>query len=269
MTDQTTANKSDYLQSQTDQYNALQPGIDLALTTGQNLNNQQMQQNQSVTQNAVSAARQIYNELSTGAHQMFGGASGAADFAKAFYAKQLGTNEGQAYSTEGTNQNSLQTQMANIQATHDQNTQQLGLQKQQALDTANQNFQDKLLSIQGLKAQTDQAKASAKLDALTQLNNTVNTINQSWTALQQQMTSANQAGLIQLRNQTAYAQSFAGQPLSLAAQQGLQASQIGGQTQQQNPYAQASGNAGNTGTSNLSPLEIQMRQQGANMPLVQ
>lgn len=264
--------KQDFLNSVSSPFDTQRPNIDQALTQGQNLNQQQTAENQSQLQNALASARQLYNELSQGVMQRFGGVNSAGDFAKAFYGRELGKNEGQAYATEGENQRTLNTQSQTLLSQHDNNIKELNFQKDSALAQAQTAFNTQLQQIDQTKIATDQQKATAKLDALQKLKDTVNTINQSWTSLGQQMKSATQAGLIQLRNQVAYAKSFSGQPLDQATQNAIRYSSIGTpDAGNGNPYFAVGSNRnpdqnGNMITgNNRNPFAIQ---QGANMPLV-
>lgn len=229
-------NKQTYLDAATSPFDALQPDIDQAYQSGLNLNQQQSSQNNSQTQNALSAARQLYNELQQGVQQRFGGTSSAGDFAKAFYGRQLQQNEGQAYNTQGQNQQSLNTQAATLLAQHDNNIKQLNAQKAAALANAQLQFQNKLDSIDQLRLQTDQQKAAAKLDALQQLKATANAINQQFDQFQQNLVLQNQSSLDQLRNGVATAQAYSGQPINLSAINPAFYSQMGGPQGGSNPY---------------------------------
>lgn len=241
-------NQQTYLNAATSPFDALQPGIDQAYTQGQNLNQQQTAQNNTQTQNALAAARQLYNELQQGVQQRFGGTTSAGDFAKAFYGRQLQQNEGSAYNTAGQNQQQLATQMQNIQAQHDSATQQLAAQKASALSNAQLQFQQMLQQIDSLKTQTDQQKAASKLDALNQLNQTANAIQQQFNQFQQNLQLQNQSALDQLRNGVATAQAYSGQPINLSSIAQFTAPQIGGgQTSQgTNPYLSLTGNVNPT-----------------------
>ena len=231
------ANQQTYLNAATSPFEALRPDIEQAYTSGQNLNQQQTNTNNSTTQNALASARQLYNELSQGVQQRFGGAGSTSDFAKAFYGRQLQQNEGGIYNTAGQNQQSLQTQAANLLSQHDNNIKQLEAQKASALSNAQLQFQNMLQQIDQLKTQTDQQKAQAKLDAVTQLKATANAINQQFTQFGQQMQLQTQSSLDQLRNGVATAQAYSGQPVNLSSLQPLLASQIGTPGQgSYNPY---------------------------------
>jgi len=231
------ANQQTYMDAATNPFEALRPDIEQAYTSGQNLNQQQTNTNNSTTQNALASARQLYNELSQGVQQRFGGAGSTSDFAKAFYGRQLQQNEGGIYNTAGQNQQSLQTQAANLLSQHDNNIKQLEAQKASALSNAQLQFQNMLQQIDQLKTQTDQQKAQAKLDAVTQLKATANAINQQFTQFGQQMQLQTQSSLDQLRNGVATAQAYSGQPVNLSSLQPLLASQIGTPGQgSYNPY---------------------------------
>lgn len=220
-------NKQTYLDAATSPYDALRPGIDQAKTEGLNLNQQQVDQTNQGQANALSAARQLYNELTQGVQQRFGGIGSTADFAKAFFGRQLQQNEGGIYNTVGQNMRALYTQAANIVSQFNNNVKELESKKAAALSQAQVQFQQRLDQIDQLRLQTDQQKAHEKLSALQELKATANAIQSQFTQFQEQLHLQQQSAADQLRNSVATAQAYSHQPINLSAIPGAQYSQIG------------------------------------------
>jgi hypothetical protein len=120
-------------------------------------------------EDALSAARRLYNELRQGYQQRFGGSTSAGQAASELSAveqqRQMGqTTRDYATAVQAINQQKLQLDQ-------DYQTGQAKIQEQKtlALQQAQQNFTQALLQIQSQRAQTESQKAAAKLDALNQL----------------------------------------------------------------------------------------------------
>lgn len=128
-------------------------------------------------QDAISAARNLYNELVQGGQQRFGGASSAGEAYQALAGRELMKNNQQTQTDFNTfmgqiaqARNSLQTQYQNSLASLEQ-------QRNDALAQAQRDFNDQLTQINGMKDQANSNKASARLDAITSLRNQIFQIN--------------------------------------------------------------------------------------------
>ena len=100
----------------------------------------------------------------------------------------------------------IQMQQADVQQKYNNGLLQLQQQKQQAISQAQQDFTNNLLQITQARAQTDQAKAQAKLSALMDLRNKVFSIEQQNIQFQQALKAQTQGAQQQL---TDYANSVA------------------------------------------------------------
>lgn len=217
------ANQQNFYNSYTSPYAALQPAVDQALTTGQNLNAQQVQSNQSQQANALAQAKALYNQAQMGASARLGGSTGigtgvssAADFANAYYASQLGQQQSGINEQYAQNAGQLQTQAQTIQQQHDSQIQQIQLQQANALNQAQQIYQQQVQAIQNDQTMADEDKANANLQALQNLQNNAQNIQNQAYALSAQLTATNQASLDQLRNNIAGYQQLAGTSTNLS-----------------------------------------------------
>lgn len=134
-------------------------------------------QAQTRAESVMDAARRLYQELSTGANQRFGRASGAGEFAKALFGRDLSTS----LNTTG---NQLNETMGNIGMkrqevesafTNAQNEAKIRLNT--ALNEAKTEFDNKILEINRNRAELAQNKAQARLQALQDLRTKIFQIN--------------------------------------------------------------------------------------------
>ena len=167
---------------------------------------QQDQANQS-NQSQQSAIQRLYSELGQGYRQRFGGSTSAGQAASEIANVEQQRQTGQLSQKYNDTIKQIQLQQADVQQKYNTGLMQLQQQKQQAIAQAQQDFTNNLLQITQARAQTDQAKAQAKLSALMDLRNKIFTIEQQnqqfQSALQGQTAQAQQ----QLQN---YANSVSG-----------------------------------------------------------
>jgi hypothetical protein len=88
----------------------------------------------------------------------------------------------------------------NADKQYQQSSAALVTQKNQSLNQAQQDFTNKLLQISQSRAQNEQAKGQARLQALQDLRNSVNQINLQNTQFQQTLEAQKQASDLQLQN---------------------------------------------------------------------
>lgn len=130
-------------------------------------------------EDALSAARRLYNELLAGGQQRFGGASSAGQAYGELAGRELQQNTAQiARDYENFSQQIGQARQ-NIQAQYTNALQTLETRKASAMNEARRAFQNTLLEIDRLRSQSNEAKASAKLSALQDLRNQMYQINLS------------------------------------------------------------------------------------------
>lgn len=148
-----------------------------------NLAQSQSQIDQSATQggqrqqDALSAARRLYSELSMGGQQRFGGASSAGEAYQALTGRELQRNNQQISSDYNSFMGQISQARQSVQAKYDDAVSQLENQRQLALNQAQRDFQDKISQINSLKSQAAGDKASQQLSALQELRNQVYNIN--------------------------------------------------------------------------------------------
>lgn len=210
-------NKQTYLDASTSPFAALQPGIDSAYQQGQALNTNQVNQTQQANQSALGAARNLFNELSQGQFQRFGGSSSAGDFAQAYLGKGLQQQMGTLQSTLANNLGSLGTGLQNLTTQHTQNINQLQAEMANASAQAQKDFQDRLDAIDAQKNAAIGQKANLKLQALSDLRNTASQLAAQFQQAQLNAGTAHQASLDALRNSIAGFQAYAGKPIDLSA----------------------------------------------------
>jgi hypothetical protein len=209
------ANKQNYLNQYTQPFDALRPGIENAYQADQNTNQMQRGQNDYQTQNAIDAARRLYQEMTTRGRQMYGGSNSAGDFAQAFYGRENQRQMGNIQNQSGQNLQSLDTAQRNSQGTYEANLKQLESQKAAALTQAQVDFQNRLDSINQMKEQFAGQKAQQKLDLLSQYRTRVQQMQDAADAYARQLQSQAFANIGNLTNSVAYSSSMAGKPVDL------------------------------------------------------
>jgi hypothetical protein len=200
-------------------------------------------------QNALAQSRALYDQLRTGYQQKFGGSTSAGgasnEIANVEQQRQMGQTN-RSYNDAST---SIQNNKVQSDAQFQQNSQALTTQRDASLNQANRDFQNKLLQIGQARASNEQAKGQARLQALQDLRNSVNSINLQNQQFKDQMQlystfagnttgGYNSTSASLLNNANSAALSFGNQP---AASSGLQ---VGGSQPQQTQ--QLSGQVGST-----------------------
>lgn len=124
-------------------------------------------------EDALAAARRLYNELLTGGQQRYGGATSAGEAYKALGSKEFQRNAGDIRSQYEGFVQQLESARQSIQERYSVAVQELENQRVSLLNQARRDFQDKLLQIDQLKAELGTNKANMKLQALQELRNQV------------------------------------------------------------------------------------------------
>jgi len=157
----------------------------------------QEQQGGQRREDALADATRIYNEMTRGGQQRYGGASSAGEAYQAVSGQELQRNR--ASITSQYNQFMQQAGVAkqNLQSQYSTAIQNLESQKNRQLSEARRNFDSSLLEINRLRAGMESEKANRKLQALQELRNQAYQINlsvmQNQQALQQQANAVNTA----------------------------------------------------------------------------
>lgn len=205
--------------------------------------NQASQQNE----NALAAARRLYNDLRTGYQQRFGGSSSAGQAAFELAGVEQQRQQGQQGQAYQQTLAQIAQQRQSVEDNYKSGLLQLEQQKQVAVNQANRDFQQKLLDITNNRTMLDQAKAQARLSALQELRNQVYTINQQTQQFSQTLEQQRQQAAQQLQtsgNQISAATGASGQATNqfltrAPIQSNLQTNQTQQGQQGFNPYVGA------------------------------
>lgn len=128
-------------------------------------------------EDALSAARRLYSELSMGGQQRFGGASSAGEAYSALTGRELQRNNQQITTDYNAFMGQVSQARQTVQAKYDDAVKQLEEQRRLALSQAQRDFQDKISQINSLKSQAAGDKAAQQMQALQNLRNQVYNIN--------------------------------------------------------------------------------------------
>jgi hypothetical protein len=122
-------------------------------------------------EDALTAARRLYDQLRQGYSQRFGGSSSAGAAASELASVEQQRQQGSVQRDYGTTMRSIETSRNQLETDYQTGQAKIQEQKTLALQQAQQNFTQQLLQIQSQRAQTESQKAAAKLQALTDLRN--------------------------------------------------------------------------------------------------
>jgi hypothetical protein len=156
-----------------------------------------------VKEDALAAARRLYDQLRRGYQQRFGGATSAGQAASEISSAEQQRQMGGINRDYATTTRQIEQQKTQLETDFQTGMMKLQQGKQQALGQAQSDFQNKLLSISQNRAQVESAKAQARLTALQELRNQAYTINQQSVRFQQTLEAQRQASLLDLQNYTA------------------------------------------------------------------
>ena len=128
-------------------------------------------------QDALVAARRLYNELMMGGQHRFGGASSAGEAYGALTGREMQRNTQQIGTDYSTFMGQVATAKNNLKMQYQNSLATLVQQKNDALRQAERDYNDKLLSISRDKSTAAGAKAQNQLSLLQSLRNNVYAIN--------------------------------------------------------------------------------------------
>lgn len=149
-------------------------------------------------EDALSAARRLYNELRMGYQQRFGGSTSAGQAASELSSVEQQRQMGATTRGYSDTIRQLETQKVDVQKNYDLGVAQLAQQKQESINQINRDFQQKLLSISQNRSQLESQKAQARLQALQELRNQVFAINQQTLQFQQTLQAQKSAADLEL-----------------------------------------------------------------------
>lgn len=128
-------------------------------------------------QNVMADARRLYDELTRGYQQRFGGASSAGLAASELAAVERQRQQGKIQQDYGNTVRQIESARTQVESKYQDQLFQLEESKKSALIEAERDFKNKLLQITQARAENEQAKAQARLSALQDLRNKVYQIN--------------------------------------------------------------------------------------------
>jgi len=146
-------------------------------------------------EDALSAARRLYDELRRGGRQRFGGASSAGQAFTELTAQEQQRQSGNIWQTYQQTLDNLNKYKANLLDNFAQAQKELELAKTSALNQAYSEYQNRLNEIRAKKGQTESAKAQTALEALNNLRNQVYQINLQSLNLAQSLAANRQMAL--------------------------------------------------------------------------
>lgn len=128
-------------------------------------------------EDALSAARRLYNELVMGGQQRFGGASTAGEAYQALAGREMQRNQGDVQKQFSQFMGQIENARTSLNERFTQAMTTLETQKNQALQNARREFDNKLLEISRMRSEAESDKANARLSALQDLRNQIFQIN--------------------------------------------------------------------------------------------
>jgi len=128
-------------------------------------------------EDALSAARRLYDELRRGGRQRFGGASSAGQAFTELTAQEQQRQSGNIWQAYQQTLDNLNRYRTNLLDNFAQAQKELELAKTSALNQAYSDYQNRLQEIRAKKGETESAKAQTALEALNNLRNQIYQIN--------------------------------------------------------------------------------------------
>jgi hypothetical protein len=146
-------------------------------------------------EDALSAARRLYDERMRGGRQRFGGASSAGQAFTELTAQEQQRQSGNIWQVYQQTLDNLNRYRANLLDNFAQAQKELELAKTSALQQAYDNYQNRLDVIRARRGDTESARAQAALQAITDLRNQIYQINLQSLNLAQNLAANKQMAL--------------------------------------------------------------------------
>lgn len=154
-------------------YNTSKQQLDNSRMSGQNTLDSQMETANKSKLDAISEARRLYNELNMASQQRFGGSSTAGQASSEILGREFQRGSSRANEAYGQLAKELNTKKFELDQNYQVSLQQLNDKKQSSLNEVQRSFQDKLLQINQMRANTESEKANRRLQALQDYRNQV------------------------------------------------------------------------------------------------
>jgi hypothetical protein len=155
-------------------------------TTNSNLKNQEIRTRQD-QEKMLDSARRLYNELTMGVNQRFGGASGAGEFAKAILGSEFQRTMGANRQTTYDQISQINQKKIDFEKEYQYSNQQLELEKKSAIRELGYSFKDKLFQIQSDRSKNLQMKQAEEFDSLKSYASELQAVNARAQELQQSL----------------------------------------------------------------------------------
>jgi hypothetical protein len=153
---------------------------------------------QTRSEDAIAAARRLFNELGMANRQRFGGASSAGLAASELQGREFQRNRGDIDRNLGVAMREIDQAQANTEKEYNLGLQEVENRKNVALQQAQNEFNQRLLDIQSERGRLEGEKAAARLQALTDFRNMTYQINLQEAQFKQQLDAQRQSNLQQL-----------------------------------------------------------------------
>ncbi len=154
-------------------------------------------------EDALAASRRLYSELRQGAQQRFGGASSAGEASSEILGREQQRQQGATQRTYQDLSQQINFAHTKINQDYDQAIKEFTRDKQAKLGEAKQNYTNKLLEISQRRAENDQAKGQAKIQALYDFKNKIFAIQQQELSFQQTLAAQRNQAALYLQNYVA------------------------------------------------------------------
>ena len=118
--------------------------------------------------NALSNARSLFNELSTGTRQRYGAGTSAGEFASNLTGREFQKQQGGIQQTTAQNIQAIETRKQSVRENYANQVSQLEAQKGQALLQIKDQFNQQLNQLSSMRMQSQEAKNNALRDMLTE-----------------------------------------------------------------------------------------------------
>lgn len=147
----------------------------------------QQRKGQTQKEDALAQARRLYSELQRGNIQRFGGATSAGQAASEIQGAEQQRQFGQTARQFNEFTQQIETARKDVESQYQTGIQQLNQAKQTAMAKIQSDFTNAIMQINNMRAQTEQQKGAAKLQALQQLRSEAQALQQQTTQFQQQL----------------------------------------------------------------------------------
>lgn len=147
-------------------YDAVVPKVNQALQEGQQTYETAKTDASRQGENALTAARNLYNELSARNRQLFGGVTNVGQAAGELLGRQQMQTMGDTRQNTSNQLQDYTVKAQQLKEKADAQLQQLEMQKQSAVQQAELEFRDKLSELDNLEVKTRTSKSTAKMNLL-------------------------------------------------------------------------------------------------------